>query len=178
MNPNQPHISVCICTYKRPAYLKRLLQELARQHTNALFTYSIVVAENDQLRSAEPVVLEFAATVPIPIKYCVESRQGIARARNEAVRNAEGDFVAFIDDDEFPTPDWLLNLSHTLRESTADGVLGPVKPHFDPQTPQWVIDAGLYDRPTHQTGFILDWPMCRTGNVLLKRQVLGSEDQP
>ncbi len=177
MNPNQPHISVCICTYKRPEYLTRLLQELASQQTNGLFTYSIVVAENDQLRSAEPVVTEFAAAAPIPVKYCVESRQGIARARNEAVRNAHGGFVAFIDDDEFPMPDWLLNLFQTLRESTADGVLGPVKPHFGPQTPQWVIDAGFYDRPAHETGFILDWQMCRTGNVLLNRQLL-SGDRP
>ena len=178
MNSNPPHISVCICTYKRPEYLKRLLQELGGQQTNGLFTYSIVVAENDQLRSAESTVAEFATTAPIQVKYCVEPRQGIARARNLAVGAAEGDFVAFIDDDEFTSTDWLLHLFETLKASTADGVLGPVKPYFDSQTPQWVIDAGIYDRPLHSTGLVLDWQMCRTGNVLLKRQLFASSDQP
>ena len=47
------HISVCVCTYKRPLMLKRLLAELDRQQTGGLFTYSIVVADNDQARSAQ-----------------------------------------------------------------------------------------------------------------------------
>ena len=36
------------------------------------------------------------------VKYCVEPRQNIALARNKALQNAEGDLIAFIDDDEFP----------------------------------------------------------------------------
>src|SRR5207245_11391150 len=104
------HISVCICTYKRPGFLKRLLRELDRQETESDFTYSIVVADNDRLQSASPVVSECAMTSSIPIKYCVEPEQNIALARNKAVENASGDYIAFIDDDEFPAKDWLLTL--------------------------------------------------------------------
>ena len=35
------HMSVCICTYERPSFLKRLLEELGDQDTRGLFTYSI-----------------------------------------------------------------------------------------------------------------------------------------
>jgi len=178
MTENLPHISVCICTYKRPEYLQRLLVELADQDTGGLFTYAIVVAENDALRSAESVVDGFASTSGVPVVYCVEPRQGIALARNQAVRNAHGEFVAFIDDDEFPVKNWLLNLFKTLQEHKVDGVLGPVKPHFDTQTPQWVIEGGFYDRPMHPTGLVLDWQQCRTGNVLLKSDLLASQEQP
>ena len=69
------HISVCVCTYRRPQFLKRLLEGLGAQDTGGLFTYSIVVADNDHLRSAEPVVSSFSATSLIPIKYCMEPRQ-------------------------------------------------------------------------------------------------------
>ena len=93
-----PHICVCVCTYKRPQYLKRLIGELSTQETGGLFTYSIVVVDNDRLRSAESVVKDVAASCPIPIHYCVESQQNIAMARNKAVNNACGDFIAFIDD--------------------------------------------------------------------------------
>ena len=98
------HICVCICTYKRPEFLKRLLGELRGQDTAGLFTYSIVVADNDQLRSAQETVSDYASSSHIPIKYCVEPRQNIALTRNKAVENADGDFVAFIDDDEFVQP--------------------------------------------------------------------------
>ena len=131
MTEDNPHISVCICTYKRPHFLRRLLEELGGQDTDGLFTYSIVVADNDHLQSGKIIVTDFAIASPIPVRYCVEPRQNIAQARNKAIMNANGDFVAFIDDDEFPTKQWLLALFKTLKEYKVDGVLGPVKPHFD-----------------------------------------------
>jgi glycosyltransferase involved in cell wall biosynthesis len=172
------HVCVCICTYKRTEYLKRLLCDLAAQETGDLFTYSLVVVDNDRLQSAEPVVRGFAATSPISIRYVVEPHQNIALARNRAVATAEGDFIAFIDDDEFPVRSWLLTLFKACYEHGVDGVLGPVKPHFDEGAPEWVAESGLYDRPSYPTGFVIDWMKGRTGNVLLKREVLGAVEPP
>jgi glycosyltransferase involved in cell wall biosynthesis len=172
------HITVCICTFKRPQLLSRLLHELSRQDTDGQCTYSIVVVDNDQLRSAEAVVSEFAKDSPIRMKYCVESQQNIARARNKAVDNAEGDFVAFIDDDEFPVQGWLRTLLKTLNEYQVDGVLGPVKPHFDAAPPRWLVEGGFHDRPEDPTGKRLDWGACRTGNVLLRRELFAELKPP
>jgi succinoglycan biosynthesis protein ExoM len=176
--PNQPpHISVCVCTYKRADLLMRLLLELGKQETDGQFTYSIVVVDNDHLRSAEPVVAEFAQASTIPIKYCVQPKQNIALARNEAIHNAQGEFIAFIDDDEFPIPSWLLTLFKALEKYGVDGVLGPVKPHFDIPPPEWVVQGKFYDRPSYPTGFVIDWRKGRTGNVLFRRSILTSDDQ-
>jgi succinoglycan biosynthesis protein ExoM len=173
-----PHVCVCVCTYKRPQYLQRLLGKLSTQETDGLFTYSIVIADNDRLRSAEAVVTEFAASCPIPFRYCVESEQNIAMARNRAVTNANGEFIAFIDDDEFPEGRWLLTLFQACRKYGVDGVLGPVRPHYDQGTPGWVIKGKFYDRPSYKTGFVIDPPKGRTGNVLLKRSIFAAIDEP
>jgi hypothetical protein len=53
-----------------------------------------------------------------------------------------------------------------------DGVLGPVKPLFEDGVPRWVVKGGFYDRPRHQTGFVLDWTRTRAGNVPLKKHIL------
>jgi succinoglycan biosynthesis protein ExoM len=166
------HITVCICTYKRAQLLRNLLEKLSDQTTDGLFSFSIVVCDNDQQRSAESTVEAFARTSPVPVKYCVEPSQNIALARNRAIANAAGDFVAFIDDDEFPTPPWLLTLFKAIDEHKAAGVLGPVKPHFDANTPRWVVKGKFYDRPTYPTGFVIDWTKGRTGNVLLRTELL------
>src|SRR5205823_14051562 len=108
--PDKPHVTVCICTYKRVALLNRLLAELARQATDGQFSYSIVVADNDRDESARLPSAEFAARSNVALTYCVEPRQNIALARNRAIQHATGDFVAFIDDDECPTDRWLLTL--------------------------------------------------------------------
>ena len=177
MSDEAHHISVCICTYKRPQPLKHLLEELRSQDTGGAFSYSIVVVDNDQSRSAESVVADFAASSTIPIKYCTESQQNIPLARNKAVENAEGDLIAFIDDDEFPIKRWLLTLFEALNKYGADGVLGPVKPYFENEPPKWVIQGKFYDRPSYPTGFVIDWRKGRTGNVLLKRVLFSDSAQ-
>jgi succinoglycan biosynthesis protein ExoM len=178
MTDQANHICVCICTYKRSALLKRLLNDLDHQETEGRFTYSIVVCDNDHLQSAEAVVSEFAATSSVAIKYCVETQQNISLARNKTIENASGDFIAFIDDDEFPDRCWLLNLFDTLDKYHVDGVLGPVMRHFDTAPPKWLLKSNFYTRTVHATGAVLDKENGRTGNVLLKKEILDAQEQP
>lgn len=171
------HVTVCICTYKRPELLLRLLTALGAQDTGGLFTFSVVVADNDHLESARAIVSDFAAAAPMRIRYCVEPRQNIALARNKAVDNATGDadFLAFIDDDEEPFPDWLVQLAKAIEQYDADGVLGPVVPRFETAPPKWIARGRLFDRPSPPTGTWLRWKQTRTGNVLLRRGIFDDE---
>jgi|SRR5579862_816298 len=165
------HISVCICTHQRPELLGRLLEGLRGQEGDGLFTWSIVVADNDPAESAGAVVADFAARTTIPVRYCVEPRRNIARARNKAVEHATGNFIAFIDDDEEPFPDWLNRLVEAIDRYEADGVLGPVLPRFLVHPPQWIVRGKLFERPSHSTGTWLRWKQTRTGNTLLRRSI-------
>jgi succinoglycan biosynthesis protein ExoM len=171
------HICVCICTYKRPELLKHLLNRLSDQETDGLFTYSVVVADNDRLGSAKEIVSDFVAGSLIPVRYCVEPQQNIAMARNKAIENADGDYVAFFDDDQFPSKRWLLELFLACRKYRVDGVLGPVIPHFDERPPQWVVKCKLFERATYPTGFVIDGRKGRTGNVLLKKDLFKVGEQ-
>ena len=105
-------------------------------------------------------------------------RQNIALARNKAIENAKGDFVAFIDDDEFPTAEWLWNLFTACSTYDVAGVLGPVKPYFEHEPPQWVLNGKFYERPVHNTGFRMGMWECRTGNVLFVRSILDDVREP
>lgn len=172
------HICVCICTFKRPALLARLLDSLGQQVTNDLFSFSIAVVDNDQAESARSAVEKFVGTTSIKVAYFVEPQQNIALARNRAVQNARGEFLAFIDDDEFPIKRWLLTLFEVCEKYRVDGVLGSVKPHFDQTPPQWVVKGKFYERQTYPTGFVIDWRNGRTGNVLLKTHVFSGMEQP
>lgn len=173
-----PHICVCICTYKRPHLLSRLLADIDRQETGGQFTHSIVVVDNDEAKSAESIIETSRAALKVPVKYCVEPRRGIARARNKTIENAEGDFVALIDDDEFPLRHWLLTLLKTCRQYGVDGVLGPVRRHFAEEPPAWLRKSSLYDRPVHPTGTEVAWRRSRTGNALLRRSIFCGDAVP
>jgi succinoglycan biosynthesis protein ExoM len=173
-----PHITVCICTFKRAAMLPELLRRLDGQQTHQLFTFDVVFADNDSARSAEQTVATLAKTSPVALTYCVEPEQNFARARNTALANAKGDLVAFIDDDELPVNDWLLHLFRTRLTHHADAVLGPVLAQYEQTPPAWVKKGGFFDRPRHQTGTAIAWPEARTGNVLLGKEILSRIEGP
>ena len=172
------HITVCVCTFERPELLKRLLDELATQRTQRLFSYSVVVVDNDHRESGRAVVEDFISLSLLPTKYCVEPTRNIALARNRALSQAEGDFIAFIDDDEYPGINWLRGLFELAEKTGADAVLGPVRPYFASLPPQWATRGNFFGRPTHPSGHSLHWSEARTGNVLLRSSVALNHSGP
>jgi glycosyltransferase involved in cell wall biosynthesis len=151
------------------------LSKLEEQETEALFAYSIVIVDNDRSESARQTVESIARLSRISISYYVEPEQNIALARNKAIENAKGDLIGFIDDDEFPVEEWLLNLYKALNRYKSDGILGPVLPYFEKEPPRWVLKGRFFDRPTHPTGYVLGWKNTRTGNALLRRELFRED---
>lgn len=164
-----PSISVCICTFKRPALLHELLESLAVQQTLGSFTFSIVVVDNDAQGSARAVVESFRRERGMPVVYAVEVERNIAVARNRTLSLATGDYLALIDDDETAEPRWLANLLHACEETGADGVLGPVMPIYASRPPRWVIKGHFHEKGTDLANRRIEWRETRTSNALVKR---------
>jgi succinoglycan biosynthesis protein ExoM len=172
------HICICICTLKRPESLGILLEKIRTQATSEFFTYSVNIVDNDKDCSAARTIEQFRSTSEIPVEYHMEPRQNISLARNMAVATAQGDYFAFIDDDEFPTETWLVSLYEMIRKYPVAGVLGPVLPYFDDRTPRWLIRSGICIRPSVPNGTYLSIENTRTGNVLLDSQIFRNMATP
>ena len=179
MNSSRDHASVCICTFKRSILLGYLLGKLEKQFLEQPFDGSVVVVDNDSAGSARDTVLAFKKTTTLPVDYHVEPEQNISLARNRSVRNAKGNIVVFIDDDEFPEEGWLRNLYKTYKEYNADAVLGPVKPWYDIEPPKWVTKGKLHERESFASGTMMkDARYTRTGNVLIRKKILEDTKSP
>jgi len=75
MYSEKSHISICICTYKRPLFLENLLIKLQNQRTDALFEFSLVVVDNDHLESARSVVENIKKKSLIPIGFMLSQNK-------------------------------------------------------------------------------------------------------
>jgi len=171
------NITICVCTFRRPEMLKKLLRALKSQKTDGRFDFSVIVVDNDRGQSGADVVRAAAADSPFPIEYLIEPERSISAARNKAVHNAQGDWVAFIDDDEFPDDHWLGRLLETLGRSGSEGVLGPIRPHFDNIPPSWLVKSRLLERKSYRTGETIENPNdTRTGNALVDRRLFDGDD--
>jgi glycosyltransferase involved in cell wall biosynthesis len=169
--PDLPHIAVCIPTFQRPVLLDKCLAAMQCQECTG-FSYSITVVDNDAEQSARQVVERWSARSPMPVRYCVEPVQNISLARNRAVENSEGEFIAFIDDDEFPEPRWLQEMFDAFGKLSADGFLGPVIPYYEGTPPKWLVKSGLCARRSFETGAgLTNVRYMSTANVMFRRNI-------
>jgi succinoglycan biosynthesis protein ExoM len=163
-------IAVCVATLNRPRLLANLLGGLSELRFDQIAepAITVIVIDNDPTGSAEFVVR--ANMTRWPVVYCVEPKRGIAQARNRGLDHAgDAEFVAFIDDDERPDPDWLEELLLMQAQLNADVTAGPVFPHFLGGVPAWVIRGGFFDPIRHSDGEVITW--CATNNALVRRNV-------
>lgn len=159
--------------------LRRLLRILLNPASHPSCSFSVIVVDNDKLLSAKNIVSDVAEKSNVSVRYIAEPEQNIALARNCAVRNATGKYLAFIDDDEYPGESWLQNLYDTIKALNVDGVLGPVRPDYEVQPPKWLLKGGLYNRKEFNTGEILRNPRdMRTGNVLFSMRIFDRLENP
>jgi succinoglycan biosynthesis protein ExoM len=170
------HISVCICTFHRDAMLERLLRMLAVQETSNLFRVSAVVVDNDAAGPSRDLVLRLGKELGLQVTYEVEPVRTIATARNHALRLAQGNLIAMIDDDEFPPPNWLLTMYRAIQTFDVDGVLGPVRPFFEQQPPAWLMKGEFSGAPAYPTGTLLRWQQTYAGNALLRAKVCSERN--
>lgn len=139
----------------------------------------MVVVDNDKNGSARPAVESFRGRSSMDVRYFVEPEQNISLARNRAVAEATGKYLAFIDDDEFPEETWLHNLYATCIRCRADCVLGPVEPRFETVPPGWLVKGKLCERDHFETGTPIRSPhYTRTGNVLILRELCTRRKGP
>jgi succinoglycan biosynthesis protein ExoM len=170
-------VALCAATYRRPEGLERLLAGMAALESPAGIEVRGVIVDNSAEAGARGQVDSAATAFPWPLHYVSEPRRGITFARNTALETAlamDCDFVAFVDDDEVPSPSWLAALLAAQQRSGAAAVLGAVEPVFPPGTPAWLIAGRFFE--THRYADGAEVNDAHTANVLIdlrRLQALG-----
>jgi glycosyltransferase involved in cell wall biosynthesis len=125
MSPQiEPRFSVVICTYNRADYLKKALEGLRRQTYSG---FEVVVVNGPSTDGTQAILNEYAND--IRIGCCPE--KNVSASRNVAIDMAQGEILAFIDDDAVADPKWLEELRAAYTNVTLAAAGGPV---FDGST--------------------------------------------
>ena len=125
-------VSVVIPTQRRLSGLETAARSVAAQSGVDAWRIELLVVDNDQVPSARVVAERLDAEAPFPVVYVHEPRAGVAFARNAAMAQARGAFVAFLDEDEEAHADWLAALLSAQARFDADVVFGPVRGRLPP----------------------------------------------
>ena len=166
-----PAVSIIIPTFRRPDRAVEAARSALAQGCDVPF--EIVLVDNDPAGSA----LISLRTLNDPrITIVHEPRAGVANARNAGLREARGDLIAFLDDDEIAPETWLAELLRGQRAHGADAVFGPVRTKLasPPRDHRAYFEAFFARDPGHAEGPINLFYGC--GCSLIRRASLPSAE--
>ncbi len=121
-----PLLSIAICTYNHAALLAETLDALGRQVVPDGTPWEVVVINNNCTDGTVYAVQEAITAGRIPeLRLVRETRQGLLFARRAGVRMTRAPWVALLDDDVLPAPDWVSQAIATTAAIAPDvGAIG------------------------------------------------------
>ena len=134
-------ISVVICSYNRASLLSDVLDSLCQQ-TLTPDRYEILVVDNASTDNTVEVVRAYQDKYSThQIRRLYEARQGLGYARNAALSEVSGAYIAYLDDDARADLNWLTLAYKRLLTSTPLHCLGgPIHPFYTTLKPVWFKD--------------------------------------
>lgn len=112
-------ISVIIPTYKPKDYLWRCLSSLANQ-TMDKNMFEVIIVLNGDKEPYQTQIQDFIASMMknMQVRFIQTDSAGASLARNMGLDIATGEYIAFIDDDDYVSPTYLEKLSAKANPST------------------------------------------------------------
>lgn len=132
-------VSVIVCTYNREKFLPDCLESIARQTADAA-SFELLIINNNSTDGTDAICRRFIADHPgLNVRHFIESRQGLSFARNRGIREAQGTYLTYIDDDAVAEPDLVEKImaffdSHPDAWATGGRVLA----RFEAGPPAWI----------------------------------------
>ena len=168
-----PDFSIVICTHNRAALLVDCIDSLLNQ-TADKNRFEIIIVDNNSTDNTEEITKEFVENYS-NIKYLEEKTIGYSAPRNCGWKNATGNIVAYIDDDEIAAPDWLESIERAFQTEEKPDIIGGIYLiKYDVTPPDWFIESMGGTNKNRQKGILNQRQDCYLagGNIALKKEVL------
>ena len=161
-------IDVCVCTFRR-ASVAQTIRSLADQLGPSK---RLIVIDNDEQPTSHALVRGVCEDAGVPVRFVHAPAHNISVARNAALDAATAPLMAFIDDDETASADWLDRLQEHMETTGADVVFGSVRALYPTDAPAWLKRADLHSiqAVVGADGLVSTGYCC---NVLMRRRALG-----
>ncbi|MBU5336143.1 glycosyltransferase family 2 protein [Intestinibacter bartlettii] len=119
MNTINPKISVIIPVYNTSQYLARCLDSILNQDFEA---YEVICVNDGSSDNSLEILREYEKKSS-KIKVIDQVNSGVAQTRNTALKHASGDYLAFLDSDDFVRENYLSRLYDAAIDNKSDIVI-------------------------------------------------------
>lgn len=114
--------SIIVPTYNSEAYIKELMNSLVKQTLNKQ-DFEVIVVDDCSTDNTLKLVESYKKKLNLIIDQLDQNSGGPGKPRNTAFDLAQGEYVFFVDSDDYIHKDTLLDVSKFVNQNNADVVL-------------------------------------------------------
>ncbi|MGB3650811.1 MAG: hormogonium polysaccharide biosynthesis glycosyltransferase HpsE [Rivularia sp. (in: cyanobacteria)] len=133
------NFTVAIPTYNGASRLSEILERLRNQQHTENISWEIIVVDNNSNDRTADIVKSYQKDWQhsFPLRYCFELKQGLAYARERAVAEAKGEFIGFLDDDNYPVSNWIAKAYEFAQTyPQAGAIASQIHPNWETEPPE------------------------------------------
>ena len=156
-------ISLIVPVYNTMEYLPKCLDSLAAQTLDEI---EVLVINDGSPDDSNKVIKEYEEKYDFIHGYEKENG-GLSDARNYGIQKATGEYVAFVDSDDYITPDMCEKMYHLAKEQDLDIVVCDTFMDYPDHSFVMKADSGLTKDPVR--GYIMCYPNAPAR--LIKREI-------
>ena len=119
----QPKVSVIVPVYNVELYLEKCLNSLVNQ---TLQDIEILVINDGSPDNSQEIIDKYSKKYPDIIRAYTKKNGGLSDTRNFGVEKAQGEYLAFIDSDDYVDIDMFEKMYQKANETEADVVVSPI----------------------------------------------------
>ncbi len=110
-------ISIIVPVYNTEKYLKKSLSSILKQTYKE---FEVIIVNDGSTDDSEKIIDSFKKKYPKKIKSFKKKNEGVSVARNYGISKASGEYLAFVDSDDWIEPDFLEKLYNTALKDDLD----------------------------------------------------------
>lgn len=112
-----PKVSIIIPAYNAGKFLHILLDSLNKQTIN---DFQTIIVDDGSTDNTSSLVKKLSCSLAYPIRLIQQENKGVSAARNAGLEQSEGEFVIFIDSDDYVAPTFIEKLINRQSETGAN----------------------------------------------------------
>lgn len=116
-------ISVIVAVYNTEKYLDRCIESLLNQTYKNM---ELVIVEDCSTDSSRKLLKKYKENKNIKVFYNMENR-GLSYSRNYGLKKSTGDFIGYIDSDDYVEPDYYEKLMSSIKDNKSDIAICDIK---------------------------------------------------
>lgn len=120
----RPTLSIIVPVYNGAAHLERCLASIEQQAHMATGTIELIIIDDGSTDRSPDIIAEFAATSQTRLVTVRQQNRGAATARNRGLTRASGDYMMYVDQDDWIDATYCATLLDAAIRHDADVVQG------------------------------------------------------